>query len=183
MNTTSQPETLQIKKIFWGWEDDKEEAWLREQARAGRHLAKVEWGLYTFAAGEPRDVVYRMDYINTSDPKKVEEYRQFFQDAGWEHIGELLGWHYFRKPYRPGEQDEIYSDPESKIEKYRRLLYYLLGMLPITFFPVLNMTLITQTTSRSSAAWVLAGLLVVLLLIEAYMLAHLLLRIRQLKRL
>src|SRR5512133_3384676 len=98
MNATSQRNTLQIKKIFWGWEDDKEEAWLREQANQGRHLVKIEWGLYTFEPGAPRDVVYRMDYIHTTDPKKVEEYLQFFQDAGWEHVGEILGWHYFRKP-------------------------------------------------------------------------------------
>ena len=179
MDSTSQQKTLQIKKIFWGWEDDKEEAWLREQANQGRHLLKIDWGLYTFEIGAPRDMVYRLDYINTSDPKQIEEYLQFFKDAGWEPVGELLGWRYFRKLHQPGEQDEIYSDPESKIEKYKRLLYLMVGVLPISVFPLINLPLSTSST----AGWILTGIMALLVLIEVYILARLWLRIRQLKRL
>ena len=85
--------------------------------------------LYDFTAGEPRRDVYRMDYI--TDRKDYQNYLQLFRDAGWEHLGEMGGWQYFRKTAKEGEQPEIYTDNASKATKYQRLMTILIVFLPI----------------------------------------------------
>ena len=59
-------------------------------------------------------------------------YLQLFHDAGWEHLGNMSAWEYFRKEARPGEEPEIFTDPESKIQKYQRVLRFL-----VIFFPII----------------------------------------------
>ena len=118
MNTT----TLTKTKWFWPWQDEKEEAWLGEMSQHGHHLKAVRPPcVYTFERGEPVDYTYRLDYM-LADKKKLPEYLQIFQDAGWEYIGELSNWRYWRKRTAPGESAEIFTDRESKIKKYERLL-------------------------------------------------------------
>lgn len=81
-------QTVRKFKWFWAWQDDKEEAWLSEMAQAGWHL---KWpampGFYTFEAGAPRQDVYRLDYVFSN--KDYQNYLQLFQDAGWQHLGDL----------------------------------------------------------------------------------------------
>jgi len=126
-------ESKMIKKVkwFWGWADEKEEAWLGEMAQQGWHLRRLVFPtVYEFERGEPKEVNYRLDY-NSIGRKERDNYLQLFADAGWEHVGELSGWQYFRKEARPGEPPEIFTDNESKIEKYKRLLSLLAALLPI----------------------------------------------------
>jgi hypothetical protein len=73
--------------------------------------------------------VYRLDYLTSK--ADYEECKQLFQDAGWELVGEMMGWQYFRKPAGADGPDEIYTDAESKVERYRRVLAYLIIFLPI----------------------------------------------------
>jgi hypothetical protein len=92
-------------------------------SQQGLHLVSVGvFGIYSFASGQPQDYVYRLDYINPAKDKPA--YLQLFQDAGWEYVGEMSGWQYFRKLAQNGELPVIYSDAESKAEKYRRLLVF-----------------------------------------------------------
>jgi hypothetical protein len=115
---------------FWAWEDEKEEAWLREQAQKGWHLRTVSFpGFYVFESGEPRDDVYRLDYF--MDKKEMPSYLQLFKDAGWEHVGQMNNWQYFRKTAVGGETPEIFSDNESKAKKYQRILVILVVFSPI----------------------------------------------------
>ena len=123
-------QTMRKFKWFWAWQDDKEEAWLTEMAQSGWHLHALAGPLrYEFTAGEPRRDVYRMDYM--IDRKDYQNYLQLFRDAGWEHLGEMGGWQYFRKTAREGEQPEIYTDNASKAAKYERLLSILVVFMPI----------------------------------------------------
>jgi hypothetical protein len=103
---------------FWPWEDGKEELWLEEMARSGWHFNSGPLPWYTFAHGEPANVRYRLDYRN--DTKGMDEYLALFRDAGWERIQQYSGWQYFRtsNPDAP----EIYTDDDSKIGKYQRLM-------------------------------------------------------------
>jgi len=117
-------------KWFWAWNDDREEAWLSEMARDGLHLKQVTLGSYTFEQGEPENYVYRLDY-RAIKSKDKESYLQLFEDAGWEHVGEMSGWVYFRIKANPGEAPEIFSDAESKMGKYQRIMMYLVILLPI----------------------------------------------------
>jgi hypothetical protein len=125
-----QSNTMRKHKWFWAWQDDAEEVWLQDMSRQGWHLVKPSpLGVYDFVRGEPKECVYRLDFQRGSRGR--DEYRQLFADAGWEHVGEMAGWQYFRKEVRPGEKAEIFTDNESKIAKYRRLLGYMALFLPI----------------------------------------------------
>jgi hypothetical protein len=74
-------------------------------------------------------MVYRLGYITGKFDR--EEYLQLFTDAGWEFVDEMMGWQYFRKESLSGEEPQIFTDPESKIQKYQRLLGYFIIFLPI----------------------------------------------------
>lgn len=134
--------TVQKFKWIWAWQDEQEEAWLSDMARTGLHLeSPIFPGIYRFHSGVPKEVIYRLDYKST--PRKdTEAYLQIFRDAGWEHVGEMSGWQYFRKQVQPGETAEIFTDRDSKIQKYRRLLTVLTGMFPV--YIVLLITLDKQ---------------------------------------
>lgn len=121
-------------RVFTAWQDEKEEAWLSEMARSGLHLARVGLFVYTFERGEPENVAYRLDFLY--DTRNQEQYYQLFHDAGWEHVGIFGSWQYFRKPVLPGESAEIFTDSESKRQKYIRLLSFLAVLTPTTIIGV-----------------------------------------------
>ena len=127
-------------KWFWAWQDEKEETWLTEMAHQGLHLDDVPLpGRYQFKSGEPADYVYRLDYQSLKTKNKVS-YLQLFADAGWEQVGEMGGWMYFRYESINGEAPEIYSDRESKIGKYQRILGSLAILLPLMVVMMPNIT-------------------------------------------
>ena len=167
--------TLKKFRWIWGWDDEKEEAWLREMAQQGWHMSAAShapW--YVFEQGEPRDVVYRIDFHTTG--KGNADYLQLFEDAGWEHVGENLGWQYFRQPVRDGRSPEIFTDNESKVQKYERLLALLVALLPL-YIPL--------SMIDTHRLWIeVVGVAFLLLYIGflAFAFSSLIMRIRQLKR-
>ncbi|HEY46444.1 MAG TPA: DUF2812 domain-containing protein [Anaerolineae bacterium] len=169
--------TLRRLKWFFAWQDDQEEEWLRDMARKGWHLSALGLpGFYTFTHGEPQDVVYRLDF--TTPKIDMDEYMQLFRDAGWEHLGSLAGWQYFRKPADVEGANQIYTDPESKIQRYRRLLGYLTLFLPIMI------VLFTRIGDPSSVPFfsVMKLFSAVVLIFFAYAMVRILMRINQLRR-
>jgi hypothetical protein len=169
-------ETVRKFHLFWAWEDEREEGWLREMSRKGFHLKAVGMpGSYTFTPGTPGDTVYRLDYFKNR--KDRAGYLQFFQDAGWIHIGEMSGWQYFRKEATDGEAPEIYSDNGSKANKYQRILLSLIIFLPLYsyFFLVLN-------RGERSLAPAITLFMFLLMLVYVYAMVRLLLRITRLKK-
>lgn len=175
MNTRS----LTKFKWFWAWQDEKEEAWLAEKAREGLHLQDVSpFGLYHFQKGQPGDYVYRLDFQSLK-AKDRESYLQLFEDAGWEHIGDMGGWVYFRHQVSNTDLPEIYSDLESKIGKYQRVLAFLVILLPI-------MVILLPNAYRTDllggfASFVVGVLSAVLMLLFSYAVIMLIRRINQLK--
>jgi hypothetical protein len=134
---------------FWPWQDDVEEAWLGAMSSEGWHLSKLGFGgIYQFLKGSPSNFMYRLDFRSNSRKEK-DQYIQLFQDAGWEYIGEMFFWQYFRKPVKSGEEAEIFTDNESKILKYHRVmaLYTIL-----TFFLTLLFQRVNTDFSPSDAA-------------------------------
>jgi hypothetical protein len=116
-------------KWFWAWQDDREEQWLAEMSRQGLHLQHAgAFGQYTFKRGTPREYAYRLDFV--ANARKNPDYYQLFQDAGWEHVGDMGGWQYWRKEIVEGRVPEIFTDNASKILKYQRLIGFL-----VIFFP------------------------------------------------
>jgi hypothetical protein len=172
-------ENKKIRKFkwFWAWQDEAEEEWLRDMSKNGWHLDRIGFPtVYTFEAGEAQDFVYRLDYRSYYKMDK-EDYLQLFNDAGWEYVEEMAGWHYFRQAARSGEDLEIYTDSESKIGKYVRLLAFLgILMLPL-FFAIISL-------SRAPYSWisVIRVFNFLLFVLYVYAMIRLLLRIRELKR-
>ena len=122
--------TMRQFRWFWAWDDGKEEDWLRAMSNKGWHFQAVDFpGFYNFVQGEPRDIVYRLDYM--LDPKDKADYLQLFLDAGWEYHGQMNGWQYFCKAAVDGQAPEIFSDPESKVKKYTRLMLRLGIFVPL----------------------------------------------------
>lgn len=151
--------TLKKIRLFWAWEDEKEEAWLNSMAQQGWHFTNFGLpGTYYFEQGAPRNDIYRLDY--QLNPKDKTAYLQLFQDAGWENVGAMGGWQYFRKSASPGEQPEIYTDNESKARKYSHLMLILVVFLPI----YINLMLTAGRSDREYAQIAgvcLAGLMLV----------------------
>ena len=165
-------------KWFWAWQDENEEAWLSEMALSGYHLEKPQLlGVYHFQQGAPENIVYRLDY-NVLGKKDRESYLQLFQDAGWEHVGDLSSWVYFRKQFQPGETAEIFSDTDSKIQKYQRIMTFLTILLPIFLFNIINF----KPNLFGFLGNVILFIYTIILLLWAYALVKLLQRITQLKK-
>ncbi len=126
-----------IFRLFGPWQDEQEEIWLTKMASEGYHFVKcTKPGWYTFIKGESKKVKYCLDYQASASER--EKYRQLFDDAGWEYAGEMNNWHYYRKEYEGTEAPEIFTDNESKIQKYKRVLMFFsllllsLGVLPLS---------------------------------------------------
>ena len=162
---------------FWAWEDEKEEIWLRELSQKGWHFQTVSFpGTYILEQGEPIDYVYRLDYF--SDRKDKDGYLQIFKDAGWDYMGEMNSWQYFRQESLEGEALEIFTDNESKAKKYQRLMLFLVILLPI----FLNFISIFNQADKSNLIQIASALMGILLMLYIYAMARLLGRITQLMK-
>jgi len=169
--------TVRKFKWFWAWQDEAEEDWLREMSNQGWHLSQIVFPtVYQFNAGDAQDYVYRLDYRSHWKMEKAD-YLQLFQDAGWEYLQEMAGWHYFRKLARQGEELEIYTDAESKIEKYQRLLAFL-GILALPLF----LSLINLSDPPYDWFSPIRVIILLIFMLYVYALVRILLRINQLKR-
>ncbi len=167
-------------KWFWVWQDDAEERWLEEMSRKGYHLTSVGLPcIYTFTYSEPVNYAYRLDYRRFTGGDR-QEYLQIFRDAGWEYLGGMSLWQYFRKQVKTGEVNEIFTDEQSKIAKYRRVLAYL-GI----FYLALWGTLIGRIVSIPSLPWWgnVHIFIVIVQLLMTYAIIRIFLRIRHLQKL
>jgi hypothetical protein len=86
-------------------------------------------------------------------------------------------WLYFRKEFRDGRRPEFFSDRASRIDKYRRLMLLLLVMLPL----VLNGLRLLQARQHTGFWAVATGLYGLVLLLMAWAIVRLIVRIRRLK--
>ena len=164
-----------IKKFhwFWPWNDEKEEDWLREMSGQGWHFKTVENpGFYIFEQGKPIDFVYRLDYFTGRND--IANYQQLFEDAGWDYLGEMGGWQYFRPEMFPGKSQKIYTDNGSKVKKYQRIMVFLIILVPV-FLSALILT------SIGAISDLMVFVMVIILLSFAYAEVRLLQRIGQLR--
>jgi len=132
--------TKTVFRIMLPWQDQSEERWLAEQARSGWRLRAVHCLSYSFETVAPEDMAYRLDFLPRRGHDRTE-YLGLFKDAGWEYVGRRGFWQVFRKPVVDGVVPQIYTDPQSRIAMYRRVVG-LLGMLLAL--------MITQTAPRLS---------------------------------
>ena len=86
---------------------------------------------------------------------------------------------YFRYKVTNGETPEIYSDRESKIGKYQRVILYLMIFLPIM---VLLMNNATSVDGYGLFSMILKGLAALLMLLYSFAMIQLFIRINKLKK-
>lgn len=101
---------------------EKEERWLNEMASRGWHLVRYRLGGYHFEQGEPGAWIYRIELL-PGEPHSAasEEYLSLLLDAGAEAVSTHARWVYLRRPAALGPF-ELFSDLESRIGHYRRVL-------------------------------------------------------------
>lgn len=158
---------------FWPWNDEKEEAWLGQMSGQGWHFKTVETpGFYVFERGNPIDFVYRLDFFVGRDD--LANYQQLFEDAGWNYLGKMGGWQYFRQEAAQAKLQEIYTDNDSKIKKYQRIMVFLIILAPVLLSAVI-------LTSIGNISELMAFLMVIILLSLAFALVRLMQRIGQLR--
>jgi len=144
-------------KFFMPWQDNLQEKWLEEMSRQGLHLKNINWSEGEFVQGPSQNFVYRLDFQDALK-QSTAEYLRIFSEAGWEHLAELDGWQYFRKLAQSGDETEIYTDPDTKIQKYRRFLANQ-GMLWLAFAAFFIPLMIIMPFPEG-VIWLMTGLFV-----------------------
>ncbi len=122
-------------KYFTVPEYEKEQDYLRKKHQDGWGFIKVVFpGIYIFEKCEPEDVVYQLDY-NQEGISHRSQYVKMFEDCEWEHILDFFGYSYFRKPVSlMKDEEEIFSDAESKLDMTKRVFRGRMIPLLIIFF-------------------------------------------------
>ncbi|CAM3068103.1 DUF2812 domain-containing protein [Filibacter tadaridae] len=123
-----------MKKFNMYFNMEKEEQWLNEQLQKGYRCTNISGlGIYTFKKTDKRHVM-RLDYQDYLPKKKFEEYKGIYEDFGWIYIkGYWLGGiRYWQK--EDDDQNEIFSDRQSKGNYYKRLMGYSFGLGMLCLF-------------------------------------------------
>jgi hypothetical protein len=101
---------------------EKEERWLNEMASKGWHLVRYRLGGYHFEQGEPGQWIYRIELLPAElRSAESQEYLSLLLDTGAEAVTTHVRWVYLRRPAALGPF-ELFSDLESRIGHYRRVL-------------------------------------------------------------
>ncbi len=115
--------TKKIFKFFTLFEYEEEEVFLEKQHKNGWKVISFKLpGFYKFEKCQPEDVVYRIDFTNENGAKNAE-YRQIFEDNGWEFLWSVNGFSIFRKTIADNtfQNNEIFSDNESKLQMLQKI--------------------------------------------------------------
>ncbi len=122
-----------MKKYKYFINIEKEEKWINSQIEKGYRLEKVSFfSGYTFRTVSEDDAVgngigtVKIDFRHFKNEDEKNEYLTFFEDCGWRKIISLSGMtgevFYFEK-VKAEASDDIFSDNESRAERYKRVLY------------------------------------------------------------
>lgn len=113
-----------MKKCKTFFDMEKEEKWLNDQLQKGYHCTNISGlGIYTFEKTDKRYVM-RLDYQDYLSKNRFVEYKGIYEDFGWNCIkgSQFGGKHYWQK--EDDNQNEIFSDRQSKGNYYKRLMSY-----------------------------------------------------------
>jgi len=157
-----------VRKWFWAWNFEKEEAWLNEMARQGLGLTGVGFGKYLFEEGTPGEYTVRLQMLEKW-PSSAESrlYIKFVEETGAEHVGSFARWVYFRKRTAEGEKFELFSDIDSRVRHINGLLW-MFGFLTLAEFTILLSNTLTWFKERTESPWLRIAPLAFAFLLVAY---------------
>ncbi len=120
---------IRFKMTF---DKDAEEAWINDWCQRGWALVSFRAGVCTFVPCQPGEYIYQIDLmpgegLRARDP---EGYRSFMEDTGVEVVQRWARWVYLRRRAEEGPF-EVYTDPQSKMEQYRRIRRMFLWFLAV----------------------------------------------------
>ncbi|WP_135554384.1 DUF2812 domain-containing protein [Paenibacillus cymbidii] len=108
---------------WWTWDYEKEVKWINEWSRQGLQFRRAGFLRSSFERNADDRYTYSLDFqqgLGKGD--KLREYKELYREAGWEYVATYAGmWHYFRRPWEPGETLALYSDRESLAQHYRTI--------------------------------------------------------------
>lgn len=154
-----------IHKWFWAWDFEKEEKWLNEMSSKGLQLVGVGFCKYVFEESLVDEYSYRLELLeNRISSLESTSYIEFLEETGVEYIGSVFRWSYFRKKVAAGKF-EIYSDLDSKIKHYKRILKLFILVTPINLISSFNnLTMYIENRLTPAIVISMLGFLVSILL-------------------
>lgn len=111
---------MRIFKLYY--DKDSEEQWINEMAMQGWALEKFCLGFYTFVPSKPGEYIYQIDLLESWAGYK-DDFSTFMEELGVEVISQWYRWIYLRKA-ASGGKFELYTDMESKLRQYQRILHF-----------------------------------------------------------
>ena len=156
------------------WDFENEERWLNEMAAKGWLLTRHSWGTYRFEPGEPGTWIYRIQLLpGRPGSAASREYLSFLPKTGVEVVSTSMNWVYVRRPAALGAF-ELFSDLESRIAHYRRVLA-LFTVLIAALVPLVVSSMLSAGHSTGVievGALVIVSAVVVLLAVQDVRLAR-----------
>lgn len=119
-------------KLFFDIE--KEEQWLNHMLSKGWICTNViSGGFYTFKKTDDLEQVIRIDYQQNLKKEERSNYKQLYEDFGWQALkGKSYdGTYYWLK--RKDGNDDLFSDNDSQIAKYKRLMVHSSNWAALSF--------------------------------------------------
>ena len=103
---------------------DREEQFLNDMAKKGFRLVKHNCSspMYKFKSAKPADLNYRIDYRVFKKKREYKDYLALFNESGWDHIcGSFSsGTQYFLPAEHGAQTEDIFSDVNSKADRFKR---------------------------------------------------------------
>ena len=108
----------------------EEEAFFAEQHRQGYALKRfIVPFFYIFEPCPAAHYTYKIDFQDLTWHRENAQYQQLYADYGWEYVASANGFHVFRKPSSEAEEDDIFSDNESRLAMVKRISKQRMGLL------------------------------------------------------
>ena len=157
----------EYKKIYnmgLAFEEDKLLRKFEKMAREGYLLKSASITSYKLVKAAPIQCLYTMDYKILDDD---DDYFEIFESGGWEHVCSLADAHFFRGKVGT---IPIYTDKNSRIEKYETVLHRFFVPLILSLFGVMLSVLYNQFLSEIIKSDILNMVSYVILFVSAMML-------------
>ena len=174
-----------MKIAFWTIADFKEEEdWLREMARKGLHFLHMTVPcFYTFERGEPRDVIYRLDFTNNNEGG---DYNRMLAEFGWENCGRCMGWIYWRRnadEMADEREGELFSDDASRLDMVKKVVQTRMLPLLVIFLCCVVPNLVRAINDELyGASGFFLGFFGVMFVLYVYLLTHCGVKLRRMRK-
>ena len=137
-------------KFMMTFDKDKEAKWLTEMANEGWAMKRFFAGFYTFEECEKGKYQYQVDFCDKV-LRVSKDYKEFMADNDIEIVQQWGFWVILRKLSSAGEF-ELYSDVDSQIAHYKKVLRMFQGVTGVEFL-VLLYEVYAASTLHSLFAW------------------------------